>query len=146
MGTEAALAWWQSQLALPGALDGDVAGQAYYSDWGTSDASRIAGDPSQFQGWETGGSVLVTSGDSAGNEVRYYIERLCMTPNEPSSVAGQQCVQTPVTDGNDMSGTCDHYPKSCLPPTMTVNYRVSTRVKGPRNTLSYIQVMLVPTS
>jgi hypothetical protein len=29
---------------------------------------------------------------------------------------------------------------------MTVNYRVSSRVLGPRNTVSYIQVMLVATS
>ena len=144
LGTEAALAWWQPLIGTPGALDSDIAAQGYFSDWGTVDASRITGDPTLYD-WQNK-SVLVTGDDGTGNEVRYIIERLCMVHNESSSVAGQQCVQTPLTSGNDMSGTCDNYPKSCPPPAMTVNYRVSSRVLGPRNTVSYIQVMLVATS
>ena len=143
LGTEAALAWWKAQIGTT-ALDNDSAADGYFSDWGTSDASliRIKGDPSRYD-WDHSPNVLVTANDGTGNEVRYYIERLCKDHNETSSFAGQQCVQTPLTDGIDKSGTCDHYPKSCPPPPMTVHYRVSTRVKGLRSTVSYIQVMLV---
>jgi type IV pilus assembly protein PilX len=143
LGTEAALAWWQPLLGTPGALDSDIVAQGYFSDWGTTDPTRITGDPTQYN-W--GNSVLVTADDGTGNEVRYIIERLCMVANQPSSVAGQQCVETALSNGNDMSGTCDNYPQSCPPPATTVNYRVSSRVKGLRNTVSYIQVMLVSTS
>ncbi len=144
LGTEAALAWWKPLIGTA-ALDNDNPGQGYFSDWGTTDPSRIKGDPTQYN-WDASPNVLVTANDGTGNEVRYYIERLCMVANESTSVVGQQCVQTPLTDGSDKSGTCDNYPKSCPPPPMTVHYRVSSRVKGPRNTVSYIQVMLVPTS
>jgi hypothetical protein len=143
LGTEAALAWWQPLLAAPGALDSDLVAQGYFSDWGTTDPTRIKGDPSQYN-WNNG--FLVTADDGTGNEVRYIIERLCVLNNQPSTAAGQQCVETALGNGNDMSGTCDNYPQSCPPPAMTVNYRVSSRVLGPRNTVSYIQVMLVATS
>jgi len=144
LGTETALAWWQSLLGTPGALDTDIVTQGYFSDWGTTDPTRIMGDPTQYP-WDTK-SVLVTAADGTGNEVRYIVERLCMVANEPSSVVGQQCVLTPLIGGNDLSGTCANYPKSCPPPPTAVNYRVSSRTKGPRNTVSYIQVLLAATN
>ena len=143
LGTEAALAWWQPLLATPGALDSDIVAQGYFSDWGTTDPTRITGDPSQYN-WNN--SVVLPGQDASGNTVSYIIERLCKLNNQPSTAAGQQCVETALSNGNDMSGTCDNYPQSCPPPAMTVNYRVSSRVLGPRNTVSYIQVMLVATS
>jgi hypothetical protein len=146
LGTEAAMSWLKPKLSAgAGALDNDIAGQAYYSDWGTSDASRLNGDPTLFSAADWNNSVLVTSDDGTGNEVRYIVERLCLKPNLPQSDSTQQCVETTLTDGSDKSGTCDNYPKSCPSPPSVVHYRVSTRVKGPRNTVSYIQVMLVPT-
>jgi type IV pilus assembly protein PilX len=142
LGTEAANTWLLGLLNTPGALDANVPGQGYFSDWGTTDPTRLTGDPTLYD-WT--GSVLVTGDDGVGNEVRYIVERLCQTPNEGIGVAGQECVQSP-QGVTDKSGTCDNYPKGCFAQTMSVHYRVSSRVKGPRNTISYIQVMLVPTS
>ena len=146
LGTEAAMTWLKPMLSAGGnALDSDIAGQAYYSDWGSSDASRLNGDPTLYSAADWGNSVLVTGNDGTGNEVRYIVERLCLLNGIAQSDPTQKCVETTLSDGNDKSGTCDNYPKSCPPPPSVVHYRVSTRVKGPRNTVSYIQVMLVPT-
>jgi len=146
LGTEAAMAWLKPMLnGAPNALDADIAAQSYYSDWGTTDNSRLNGDPTLFSTADWNNSVLVTSDDGTGNEVRYIVERLCKFSNMAQSDPTQKCVETTLTDGSDKSGTCDNYPKSCPPPPSVVHYRVSTRVKGPRNTVSYIQVMLVPT-
>jgi type IV pilus assembly protein PilX len=141
LGTEAAMAWWVPLRNVPGALDLDLPAQGYFSDWGTSNAARLSGDPTQYP-WDNANSVLVTADDGTGNEVRYIIERLCEDKDVSSTAAGQKCVQMPIKDGNDMSGTCDNYPKACPPPPMVVQYRVSSRSVGPRNTVSYIQVML----
>ena len=147
LGTEAAMSWLKIQLAAPaGALDSDIAAQAYYSDWGSAaDTSRLTGDPTLYSTADWNNSILVTSDDGTGNEVRYIVERLCKFSNLGQSAPTQKCVETTLSDGSDKSGTCDNYPKSCPQPPSVVHYRVSTRVKGPRNTVSFIQVMLVPT-
>ena len=143
LGTEAAVSWWKPLVATPGALDADLPGQGYFSDWGTADPKRITGDPTQYDWTGAGPSVLVTNDDGTGNEVRYLVERLCRVNNQAIDAVGQQCVETQLAGGVDKSGTCDNYPQSCPPPPMAVHFRVSSRVVGPRNTVSYIQVMLV---
>jgi len=147
LGTEAALAWWSDTLTTtPVVLDSDNNGAGYFSDWGTTDPRRITGDPTLYGDlWNTA-AVEVTPNDGTGNRVRYIVERLCLQANVSTTTAGQQCVQTPITDGSDKGGSCDNYPKSCPPPPMSVHYRVSSRVDGPRSTVSYIQVMLDSTS
>jgi Tfp pilus assembly protein PilX len=141
LGTEAAFAWWAPLRDTPGALDNNLPTQGYFSDWGTTDPARLAGDPTRYD-WSNANSVLVTADDGTGNEVRYVIERLCLNANATPVAANQQCVQTTLTSGKDMSGTCMHYPRSCDTPPSLVHYRVSSRSIGPRNTVSYIQVML----
>jgi len=141
LGTEAAVAWWRPLVATPGALDSDLVAQGYFSDWGTADPKRATGDPTQYD-W-AGSSVLVTPDDGTGNEVRYIVERLCKLANQGTEVVGQQCVESQLGGALNKSGTCDNYPQSCPPPPMAVHFRVSSRVTGPRKTVSYIQVMLV---
>ena len=138
LGTEAALAWWAPQ-ASAGALDTDIAASGYYADWGTLDPARFGGNPIQLP-WANG--VLVTSDDGTGNEIRYIVERLCKNQG-PETATGQECSRTPLKDGIDKSGTCDHYAAGCEPPAKTTLYRVTTRAVGPRDTVAYTQVMLV---
>ena len=138
-GTESAIAWWRTQKVIAGALDADVAGEGYFSSWGAAGDARLTGDPTLYP-W--GSAKQATSNDGTGNDVRYIIERLCLNPNQSSTQAGQLCVVTPVQDGRDKSGTCAHYPKSCDDDITVVHYRISTRIQGPKNTVSYIQVMV----
>ena len=138
-GTESAIAWWVVQKAIPNALDADVPAEGYYSSWGAVGDARLTGDPT---GYPWGSAKQATANDGTNNQVSYIIERLCLNPNQASSLAGQLCVNSPVEDGLDKSGTCAHYPKSCGDDITAIHYRISSRVQGPRNTVSYIQVMV----
>lgn len=140
LGTEAAVAWWEPLRDTP-AMNNTNATAGYFADWGDLDPKRRAGDPTLYD-WTDANSRLVIADDGTGNAVRYVIERLCLTPGVGTDAPGQQCVQTVVKDGHDQSGSCANYPNPCDKRKMIVQYRVSSRVIGPRNTVSYIQVML----
>jgi hypothetical protein len=148
LGTEAAMNWWLP-LSQSGSviLNSDSLANGYFSDWGTTDPTRIAGDPSKYDWSSAGHSFLATANDGTGNQVRYIIERMCKVANTAPGVAGQQCVQTQITGGQTKSGDCADYPNDPLcQPQLTVYYRMSTQVTGPRNSVSYIQVMVVPSA
>lgn len=146
LGTEQAVLWWQPLVTgPPNALDSDITASGYLSDWGTNDPTRIAGDPSKYDWSSSGNSFLVPTTDGSGNQVRYIIERMCKLSGTPSFAPGQECIQTAVLNGQTKSGDCDNYPNDPLcKPQLTVYYRISSQVKGPRNSISYIQVMVIP--
>jgi type IV pilus assembly protein PilX len=84
--------------------------------------------------------------DSAGNEVRYVIHRMCDLAGAPSSPAAN-CMKSAVgagsgTSGEGQSKTEGDASNQNLPSTGTVFYRVTVRVAGPRNTLSFVQAIL----
>ncbi len=139
-GTEAALNWWNPLKNTP-ALDNNVPAEGYYSDWGSTPGDpRLQGDPSLYD-WSIA-KVVPDDGTRAGNVVSYIIERLCLTPGINPADPAQLCVKTPPAGGGDKSGTCQHYPSSCGEDRFFVHYRISTRIQGPKKTLSYIQVMV----
>ncbi|MGZ5656483.1 MAG: pilus assembly PilX family protein [Caldimonas sp.] len=138
LGTEAALNWW-APLKNTSALDNDVPAEGYYSDWGSTPGdTRLQGDPSLYD-WSL---AKVIADDGLGNEVSYIIERLCLNKTQNPNDPAQLCVKTPPLGGGDYSGTCQHYPSSCGEDRFFVHYRISTRIRGPKQTLSYIQVMV----
>jgi len=86
-------------------------------------------------------STLVTSEDSSGNQVRYVVERMCNTANQilsttnclfggtSSNTSGQQ---VPLA-----SSVCTG--SGCPSAGAAVIYRITVRITGPRNTVSYVQ-------
>lgn len=85
------------------------------------------------------GRVCVLPLDAAGNLVSYTIQRLCQTAGDPTSsptgcASGAQQATPP--GGSYASGA--------VPPAQAPQYyyRITTRVAGPRNTLSYIQTIV----
>ncbi len=141
-GTEAAFYWWNNQLQnTPAALDHNVPAEGYFSDWGSALGDpRLQGDPSLYD-WSLA-KLVPDDGTRAGNDVSYIIERLCLTPDVSPSDPAQLCVKTPPAGGGDKSGTCQHYPSSCGEDRSFIHYRISTRIQGPKKTLSYIQVLV----
>lgn len=140
-GTEAALNWW---LPLRGtaALDNNVPAEGYYSNWGTAVDTRLTGDPSLYN-WNTlSKKVVADDGTRADNEVSYIIERLCVNPAMNPDDPTQLCVKTPPTGGGNRGVTTREYPDSDGEDRVVVHYRISTRIVGPKQTLSYIQVMV----
>ncbi len=91
LGTETAVFWWQPLVTGPPTLDSDIPASGYLSDWGTSDPTRIAGDPSKYDWSTTGNSFLVPTDDARGNSVRYIIERMAKLLAPLPSPRGKQC-------------------------------------------------------
>jgi type IV pilus assembly protein PilX len=128
-GVENAIAWLTNPLRTSEVLKTDDTAAGYYSAWGT-DFSPLTYD------WTN--SKLLTADDGLGNEVRYVVHRLCETAGLAPNAALQKCatVNTPCAScskGGDASSLID---------SVQPYYRITSRVKGPRNTVSYIQVIM----
>jgi type IV pilus assembly protein PilX len=102
-------------------------------------------DPTTFS-WEgQNNSRLVTANDGAGNEVRYVIHRLCAVSGSLGE-GGQLCNESRSTGGGSGSGgggATIVYGGLALGGVRAPHYRITTRVRGPRNALVYTQVTLL---
>ena len=140
-GVEAAVAWLENNNGT-GVLYNDIPANGYAATKTTAD------DPSSNQDWtDLWTSVWVPRGvvtvaqtsastvDAAGNTVQYAIQRLCNATGNPTGSAG--CAVSPVEatqTGNSKSGG-----NAKLTVSTQVYYRITVRVSGPRNTVSFIQ-------
>ncbi len=96
-------------------------------------------DPTTFD-W-TNQATVVTTNDGAGNDVRYVVHRLCNVVGSLDT-AGQSCVLALQTNaGSGGHGTVT-YGTQQLSTTMRPYYRVTTRVRGPRNATVYTQITM----
>jgi Tfp pilus assembly protein PilX len=133
-GVEQARTWLQLQ-ASP-VLYADLPGR--YSAAMQTGLDFTGTDPSapDFD-WDANSFDVV--GDPAGNQVRYVIHRMCELAGNPGSV---NCVRTSLggTTGGTQGGAT--YGGAALPSTSQIYYRITVRVTGPRNTVSYVQVMV----
>lgn len=145
--------------ALPAlaAADVDVTGQ-YFRLMQPVDASGVPAGV-DWQGsvpcWDTTGAMIpVDCNDGSAYRVQYVIERLCNTPpipSEPVTSLTDKCVagQPFSVSGNVGNDRDSHTPSGnygvppvtgTLPP--TIHYRVTVRVRGPRNTASLVQTTI----
>lgn len=131
-GTEVARAWLIANSAIT-ANDSPVDG--YYSSW----AGGV--DPTAFP-WAPGQArVLVDDQGQTGNTAQVIIQRLCAVPGMSAIDPAQTCSDFPVLNAGESKGG-GGYP-SILPGTApTPFFRITTRVDGPRNTVSYTQVLM----
>ena len=144
-GIEAARQYLKNTLTgNPAALDLDVPAQGYYSTWQSSlDLYGRTSTTADDFNWNSA-SVLVGT-DAAGNEVRYVIHRICANSGSATSPAAN-CVKTAresaggAIEGGTMSVVS--YGQAQLPPVLTIYYRVTVRVAGPRNTQGFVQAVL----
>lgn len=104
-------------------------------------------DPSSSQTWEDfwkqvlepAGQVNTLATDAAtGNTVAYVIHRLCNAAGDPASGAG--CSYAPATDVAE--GNSKGAGEQTVRGIGTVYYRITARVSGPRNTISYVQAIV----
>ena len=144
-GVEAARTYVKTTLvANKNALDFDIPAAAYYATWqSTLDLAGTTGTPFDWTGTSQPSQLVGT--DTAGNEVRYVLHRMCEGAGG-STTPGANCVKTAGSGGatgaaGSTKGTVS-YGTLALPASTVVYYRVTVRVLGPRNTLSYVQAML----
>ena len=141
-GIESARTYLKTTInANKAALDNDIPAAAYYATW-QSGLDLVGTTTSPFN-W-SGGSQLVGT-DTAGNEVRFVLHRMCEASGA-STAAGSNCVKASGSGGatgteGSTKGTVS-YGTLALPASTVVYYRVTVRVLGPRNTLSFVQAML----
>lgn len=119
---------WQV-LAHP--LNNTNAGLAYYSF--ANPAVNLMADAT----WADGVSSALSNADRGANRSRYIIQRMCRTENQlPTS---EDCLLNFIDKDDDSkktgSGTVARDKNSVV-------YRITARVTGPRNTVSYVQAFV----
>ena len=83
--------------------------------------------------------VCTLKTDATGNTVSYTIHRLCQNTGDPKELSTGCAVgiQTLPTSGGALCSDCAVYDKITQ-----YYYRITTRIVGPRNTVSYIQTIV----
>ncbi|HPT49060.1 MAG TPA: hypothetical protein PLS67_11660 [Accumulibacter sp.] len=144
--TQLAMVNWLAPGSAPNVstLDEDKAEQGYV-------ASRV--DPAAGVSWDafwnalqikkiaapTGGICPSdANADIACNKVEYVIHRLCATNGKPNTV-NNPCTQPPP---GASSGSSQSVGNSGNLASKQVYYRITTRIEGPRRTVSYIQTIV----
>jgi type IV pilus assembly protein PilX len=142
VGVEAARTWLASNLAVL-SNNQPSGSQHYWANW-QSGVDFIAGTSSTSDDYDWSQARSVTAADPAF-EIAYVIHRLCGGAGDPSTPAAN-CMRAAASGGAGVSsgGTKGvvTYGSAALPGTSTIYYRVTVRVKGPRNTLSFVQAIL----
>lgn len=143
VGLESAFNWIEQQaINNPLNLDVDNGASAYFSTYNpdpsaglnlTSDALWVEG----FGQLAAGAGIEDGVDQVTGNRIRYVIERMCLAaipPNDTHCLFGASEVGTGSKADKDatMAGAIIDGSQSPM-------YRVTARVEGPRNTVSYVQ-------
>ncbi len=146
-GIEAARTW---MIANRTSLDSDQPSAGYYAS--RQDGLDITGNVGHgtLPGVDWGGSSpsqpvkahdAGTSVDSTGAHVYYLIQRLCSISGSINAPA-QSCT-TSTQSGIGSSQDAPDYSSYALKLKNQVYYRVTSRVEGPKNTVSYVQAVIL---
>jgi Tfp pilus assembly protein PilX len=140
-GVETAIAWLQANNTGV-TLDSDDPTNGY-----SASGSKLVQSPAAGQTWDdfwmqslavrayklNGGAA-----DSAGNLVSYVIDRLCN--NAGGKTSGASCVASPVVQV--ATGNAEEAGEIQLNAASVVYYRITVRIAGPKNTVSYVQTVV----
>lgn len=133
-GIESAVAWLEQNNSGTTLHDNNT-GMGYI-------ASRQ--DPTTGQSWDDfwntqmGSQARTLSQDAAGNTVTYLIQRMCQMAGPPTSV-GVNCASSPSSNSTGSSKSADY---ETLQYNSQIYYRITARIAGPRNTVSYVQAIV----
>jgi len=145
-GIELARTWL---LNNPNSLNADQPSAGYYStrqdsldmtgnktEGGTDGVDWGGSDPSQpVKAFNAGNP------DGSGNQVFYLIHRLCSSPGSKSGLT-QDCATTAITGLGSTQDSPD-YSSYGLNQDSQIYYRITARVNGPKNTVSYVQAVVL---
>jgi type IV pilus assembly protein PilX len=141
-GIEAARNWLTTTSSdlLQGDKPAVTNGGGYFSTWQEGlDFTKGDGDNTNDFDWSTNSVALAA--DAAGNQVSYVIHRMCNAPGDPASTT---CIRVTSTTGSTASsskGAAAFGTMAISTPGQTF-YRITVRVIGPRNTVSYVQAVV----
>lgn len=146
LGVELARTWLTTTGASsPATLDLDAEENGYYASW-QDDFEPLThdwGHARKLKQADAVGLIGNTAKDEQGNEIRYVVHRLCAKegPVSPIDNIGQQCASLADSSGRGSKGGISY---GSLPGSLDERpyYRITVRVGGPRNTWSFIQVVM----
>lgn len=167
MGIEAAVEWMESVMATQSGANGSQktgdTGEAQTSEGSSLESSAssygysaIVQEPNSSQTWDEFWenvlkfqAVNLPVDASTGNQVSYAIQRLCDRTGKPGTYINDvlvSCQQppdgyAPLTTGNS-AGVSSKVGKFKIS-TNPVYYRITVRITGPRNSMSYVQSIIV---
>jgi Tfp pilus assembly protein PilX len=135
-GTEDAIAWLETNNTGTILHDSTPAGGRYLAL-----TIPIAAGQTWEQYWQAqlAGQAFSLAPDAAGNTVSYVIQRLCNNTGNPTT-PGTGCAQ-PQTNSTASSGS-KGAGVIALQFNSQIYYRITSRISGPRNTVSYIQTVV----
>lgn len=146
-GIEAARTWLMANGTL---LVNNSTSNGYYATSQDSldlTGNKTPGDDTDDVGWGGGGGMsqaLCLAEDNAGNTVCYIIHRLC---NVAGPLNSSTCSTRETTLGGASQGAARQmltYQEGKWPQAATqAYYRVTVRIAGPRNNISFVQAFLV---
>lgn len=136
-GTETAVAW----------LEANNAGTTLHASNLPLGYSASRQDPTAGQSWDAfwmavlvpAGQVVTLLPDAAGNTVSYTIQRLCNSAGDPAST-GVDCAVSQTAGSS--AGSSKGAGVIALQYNSQVYYRITSRIVGPRNTVSFIQAIV----
>ncbi len=139
-GVEEAFTWLQANNG--NLLWNDVAASGYSANG--NDATR---SPAVGVNWETYWATLpanrirtltAAQAGNTGNTVSFIIDRMCALAGDPT--AGANCSASTVAGVGGGSG--EEGGEVALTSPSSIYYRITVRVAGPRNTVSFVQAMV----
>ena len=156
-GTEAALAWIQGKVAGDlKALYAKSEADGYYATWMSGcdlSGNGTPGDLTDNVKWNADIPDSANCNMKAeevpqaelppGYRAYYVINRLCNQEGDPTTVVCENYSNTTATAEAGLSMSGGAYAKKVSSGPTRYFYRVTTRVDGPRNTLSIVQTVLL---
>ena len=143
-GIEAARTWLlaTSSATLYNDTPGITGGAGYYAQWAENldiTGTRTSTTSDDYN-WTTAVNVTAPA-PPAGYTVSYVIHRLCRQVGDPASVT---CVKLSGTIGSTAAGTkgAAAFGSMAISVPTSATYRVTVRVVGPRNAVSYVQAVV----
>jgi type IV pilus assembly protein PilX len=130
-GVETALSW----LGVDRNLDNNISSSGYYASF--SDDAKALADGSNAQ--PATGANITAGLDSSGNTIRYVIERMCKNTGAANT---SHCLYGPAGEDENSKSNCDLSNPCVGEPTGALLYRITTKVTGPKNTVSYSQAFV----
>ncbi len=130
-GIVAAMDWVNANQTL---LNTDSTANGYYASYSVSASAKSLVDANGVDFDANGAAAGIE--DSQGNSIRYIVHRMCDAAGSPTTV---HCLKGPLSDvKNDHAGKGPNI----IDPQPTIMYRVTARVVGPKNTVSYLQTFV----
>jgi Tfp pilus assembly protein PilX len=137
-GVETAIDWIRLNVAALNTSRAN-ANNGYYN---SLNRTRDVTNPANLSWDDTNSSAEIV--DAAGNRIRYIIQRMCTHPaGQPNSLLSGAVIDASNVNCVMVESTGQDEQKIIFPPKPTMLgspvYRVTVRIAGPRNTVSFIQ-------